>query len=923
MSTAAPARELLGRRDECAELDRLLAGVRAGRSRVLVLRGEAGIGKSALLAHAVAGAAGFRVVRAKGIESEMELPFAGLHQLCGPLLDGLEQLPAPQRKALQTAFGLTAGDAPDRFLVGLATLGLLAAAAEEAPLLCVVDDGQWLDLVSAQTLGFVAHRLLAEQIGMVVAVRGENGAHAFAELPELVIAGLGHHDAGTLLDSVLTGPVDERVHARIVAETRGNPLALLELPRGLTPDELAGGFGLPGAMPLAGRIEDGFQRRLRQLPGEARRLLLVAAAEPVGDATLLARAADRLGIGTEPVAAARASGLLEIGARVRFRHPLVRSAAYRAASPEEKLQVHEALAEVTDPAADPDRRAWHRAQATSQPDEQIALELTRRAGRAQARGGLAAAAAFLERAASLTPDPADRARRALAAARAKREAGALDVALGLLVIAEQGPPDALRSVEVDRLRGQIALDQRRGADAARLLRGASQRLEPIDAPLAREAHLEALTAAIWEGDIDGPPGLRHAAEIARAAPPAPDPPRAVDLVLDGLALRYAEGHAAAVPIVRRALRAVVASDECEGGWLWLAGSRVTGGLALEVWDWETRHALAVRQVEQARRAGALVQLQFALSFLAGNLVAMGELSEARRLLDEDRLIGEATGNPPVALGALAFEAYRGREAEASALLEATIRESAARGQAGALSLARYSSAVLHNGLGRHAAARDAARQALDCDLVGYGTFIAPELAEAAARTGDTALLVAAHEWVAEHTAVTTNDWALAIAARVRALLAGDDDAADHEYRESLARLRDTPLRVVLARGRLLYGEWLSGRGRRADAREQLRTAHEMLDTMGLEAFADRARRALAATGESARKRSVAPSDDLTPQETEIARLAADGLSNQGIGSRLFLSPRTIEWHLNKVFTKLGISSRRQLAGALPGATRAG
>jgi AAA ATPase domain len=714
----SPGPALLGRRNECAELDRLLTSVRSGRSRALVLRGEAGIGKTALLDFLERRASGCRVARVKGVESEMELAFAGLHQLCAPLLDRLERLPAPQRDALRIAFRMTAGEPPDRFMVGLATLGLLAEAAEDEPLVCVVDDGQWLDRVSAQTVAFVARRLLAERIAVVVAVRGESQHHAFGDLPELVVGGLRQSDARALLDSVLTGPVDEHVRARIVAETRGNPLALLELPRGLTPGELAGGFGLPDAMPLAGRIEEGFLRRLQALPDDARRLLLAAAAEPVGDATVLARAAERMGIDAEARAAAEASGLIEFGARVRFRHPLVRSAAYRAAPPPTKQDVHRVLAEATDAGSDPDRRAWHRAQAAPGPDEELALELERRAGRAQARGGLAAAAAFLERAALLTPERARRADRALAAARAKRDAGALDVALGLLVTASEAPPDELRGAEVDRLRGQIALDQRRGGDAARLLRSAARRLEPLDAGLAREAHLEALTAAIWEGDTDGAAGLLGAAEFARGAPLAPEPPRAVDLVLDALAVRYTEGHVAAAPKVRQALDAVLAGDERSGGWLWLAGSRVTGALALEAGDWEARQALAVRQVEQARESGALVQLQYALSFLAGNHVANGELMEARRLLDEDRLIGEVTGNQPVGFSALALEAHRGREADASPLIEATIREAGARGQAGAFSLASYASAVLHNGLERYTAARDAAREAFDCDIVG-------------------------------------------------------------------------------------------------------------------------------------------------------------------------------------------------------------
>nr|MDQ3821817.1 AAA family ATPase [Actinomycetota bacterium] len=408
MGGTHPAPRLRGRRGECEALDRLLANVRAGESRVLVLRGEAGIGKTALLEYLMERASGCRVARAAGVESEMELAFAGLHQLCAPLLDRLGHLPVPQREALSTAFGLSAGEPPDRFLVGLAVLSLLAEVAEEAPLVCLVDDAQWLDHASAATLAFVARRLLAERVGFVFALREPTDDADLTRLPGLVVGGLGDADARALLNSVIKGPVDERVRDRIVAETHGNPLALLELPRGFTPAEVAGGFGLPSTLPLSGRIEQGFRRQLQRLPVETRQLLLTAAAEPVGDATLLWRAADRLGIGADAAAAAEAASLIEIGAGVRFRHPLVRSAIYRSASPQQRRAVHRALAEVTDPERDPDRRAWHRAHATVAPDEEVAVELEHSAGRAQARGGVAAAAAFLERATELTLDPARR-----------------------------------------------------------------------------------------------------------------------------------------------------------------------------------------------------------------------------------------------------------------------------------------------------------------------------------------------------------------------------------------------------------------------------------------------------------------------------------------------------------------------------------
>jgi len=885
----------------------------------VVLSGEAGVGKTALLDYVAGHAAGCRVVRATGVQSEMELAFAGLQQLCKPLLDHLDRLPGPQREALAIAFGLSAGAAPDRFLVGLAVLGLLSDAAGEQPLVCLVDDEQWLDQASAQALGFAARRLDAESVGLVVAARRPSGH--MAGLAVLVVEGLRAGDARALLDSVLTGPLDSRVRDRIVAETRGNPLALLELPRGLTPAELAGGFGFARAAPVSGRVEDSFRRRVQALPGQSRRLLLVAAADPVGDPGLVWRAAGLLGIGAEAAAPAAEAGLVEFGAWVTFRHPLVRTAVYRSASPGQRQDAHRALAEVTDPQADPDRRAWHRAQAAAGPDEDVAGELERSAGRAQARGGLAAAASFLERAALLTPGPVCRAQRLLAAARAKYVAGALDAALGLLVAVEAGPPDPLRAAEVEHLRGQIAALQRRSGDGARLLLSAARRLERLDAAQARETYLEALAVAVWAGDLGFPGGVRAAAEAARAAPRAPGPPRVADVLLDAFALRLTQGYAAAAPAMARAVELVLALDggtDLEAGrGLWLAGAGASQMAAQELWDAESWHTLAARMARFARDTGALVLLQFGLNFLAVPHLLAGELTTAARLIDEDRLIAEATGNPPAAYTAMTLAAWRGREAPAAELIQTTVQEATARGQGRLVSLADYASAVLYNGLGRHDAARDAAWRAFQRDPVGYGPFIVPELAEAASRSGDLALVRTALDWLAERTAVTPGDWPLGIQARIGAFLT-QGDAAERQYRESIDRLGRTRLRAELARAHLLYGEWLRRGRRRADARAHLRTAHEMLDAMGIGAFAERARRELAATGETARKRTVETSSQLTAQETQIAQLARDGLSNPEIGARLFISARTVQYHLGKVFTKLGIGSRSQLDRALPG-----
>jgi DNA-binding CsgD family transcriptional regulator len=923
MATHSPihgrATGLTGRRSEAAVLDRLIDAVRAGESRALVVHGEPGMGKTALLDYLAEQAApDCRVARTAGVQSEMELAFAALQQLCAPMLDHVDRLPVPQGDALRTALGLSAGPAPDRFLVGLAVLSLLSEVAGERPLVCLVDDQQWLDHASAQILAFVARRLETESLGLVFAARVLGSE--LAGLPELMVGGLREGDARALLDSVLTGPLDERVRAQIVAETGGNPLALLELVRGVTPAELAGGLGLPGSAPISGQIEEAFRRRIDALPAQTRRLLLVAAADPTGDPGLVWRAAGRLGIPAEAATPAAEADLVEFGAWVRFRHPLVRSAAYRSAALQDRQDVHRALAEVTDPQLDPDRRAWHLAQAAPGPDKNVAAELERSAGRARARGGLAAAAAFLERSAMLTLDPGRRAQRLLAAARAKRDAGALDAALGLLVAVEAGAPDPLRTAEVEHLRGQIALDQRRSRDGARLLLSAARRLEPLNAESARETHLEALVAAMWAGDLDSPGGLREAAKAARAAPASPGPPRVVDVLLDAFATRLTQGYAAAAPALTRALEMVLALDvgtELEAGrWLWLTGGRASANVALELWDDESWHALAARQVQVFRDAGALVHLQFALIFLARTHLLAGELPAVARLFEEDRLIAEATGNPPVAYTAMTLAAWRGQETYAAELIEAIGREGTARDSGTLINFADYASAVLYNGLGRHDAARGAARRAFERDPMGYGPFVVPELAEAASRTGDRALVRAALEWLSERTRVTPTEWALGIEARVRALLS-EGGEAESLYRESIARLGRTRVRAELARAYLLYGEWLRRERRRGAAREQLRTAHDMLDAMGIGAFADRAWRELAATGETARKRVAETESELTAREVQVARLARDGLSNPEIGARLFISARTVQYHLSKVFTKLAISSRGQLNRVLP------
>src|SRR3954454_4727117 len=927
MADSAPAGLVLrGRRDECAVIDRLLHGAVDGRSGVLLVRGEAGVGKTALLEYAIGWASDLTVLRAVGVESEMELPFAALHQLCAPMLDRLERLPSPQRDALRTTFGLSAGAAPDRFLVGLATLSLLAEVAEERALLCVVDDGQWLDHASVQALAFAARRLLAEHVVMLFAAR--EPSDELTGPPELVVEGLRDADARAILGSVIPGRLDERVTDQLVAEAGGNPLALLELPRELSAARLAGGFGLPGAVSLSGRIEESFLQRLEVLPEGTRRLLLLAAAEPTGDPALLWRAAERLGVtrpGVRPagggggVAIAESAGLIEIDAGARFRHPLVRSAVYRAATPQERRQVHRALADATDAQVDPDRHAWHLAEAASGPDEDVAAELERAAGRAQARGGLASTAAFLERAARLTPDPSRRGERLLAAAGAKRDAGALEAALGLLEAVEAGPLDELGSARVELLRARIALEQLRADDAGRLLVMAARRLEPLDPELSRETYLDALGAGMVN-DVEVAGGARAIAAAVRAAPSGPDPSRPIDVLLDGFATRLTDGYAAAAPTLARALELLVAMDvsnEDAGGWLTCAGSRASAIVAVELWDAEAWHLVASRRVQFARDTGALVHLQFALSFLARSCLLAGEVTAATLMIDEARLLAETTGTPAFVNAPMILAAWRGQEARASELIEATSGEAAARGW----STNAYARSVLYNGLGRHDAARDAALEAFQLDPIAHAPFALPELAEAASRVGDRALLESALEWLSERTGAISSEWALGVETRVRALLS-EGELADSLYREAIAHLAGPRVRLELARTHLLYGEWLRRERRRLDARRQLRTALEMLSSMGTEAFARRAERELAATAERARRRSVETREDLTAQEIQVARLASDGLSNPEIGARLFISPHTVAYHLRKVFSKLVITSRGQLHRVLPDSTTA-
>ncbi|WP_436528964.1 AAA family ATPase [Actinoplanes sp. HUAS TT8] len=977
---------LRGRARERDQLERLIRDVRSGQSRVLVLRGEAGTGKSALLDYLVDQAPATRVVRAAGVEPETELAYSALQQLVAPLLPHLDRLPEPQRVALSTAFGLSAGQPPEALLIGLAVLGLLAEAAVEQPLVVVVDDAQWLDRMSEVILTFVARRLDAESVALVFAARTPADDALLTGLPELRIEGLPEADARALLETVLPGLVDARIRDRIVAETRGNPLALLELPREMDP---AFGFGIPAASAaghtsvaghvtaaghisaaghasVAGQVEDGFKRRIAALPDDSRTLLLAAAVEPVGNVPLLWRAAELLGVSPAAAGPAEAAGLVEIGARVRFRHPLARSAAWHGADPAALRAVHQALAEVTDAIEDPDRRAWHRGHAAIGPDAAVAEELENSAGRALARGGRAAAAAFLERAAELTPEPGRRASRLLAAAQARLASGAAAMVPGLLAAVEQEPLDPIQQATVERLRARIAFVLNTGREIVPPLLAAAGRLESLDPAAARETYLSAVGAAINAGRLGGDdlqravdaaagslpasllalsppdvaasspdvaasspgvaapssnlaassPGVAASADSVAASLPAvaglagtaAAPGGEVEpagLLLAALIVWARNGLAAAVPSFHRALAAVPPDNELDLLWL-------TGMLIHEVWDDEAFQDRTEQAVTFARAAGALSRLPSALTFRSTALIYAGRFADASDLIDEAAALARATGPAPHPASGSILAAYRGRTEEALSLIGELSRDARAGGVGWLLGVAGYSKAILHNGHGDYADAMAAAQEAAGHEDLAVLQWSLGELVEAAARTGATKEAADARDRLAARTGTVDTPWARGTRALADALV---DDAED-AYREAVDQFAASRHKLSLARARLLYGEWLRRANRRAEAREQLRPAYEAFSTMGAEAFAERAGRELTATGETVRKRTTGTREELTAQESQIARLAAAGRTNPEIGAVLFLSPRTVEWHLRKIFTKLGITSRRELPAAV-------
>ncbi len=915
MGGHVPGDELQGRRAECEMLDQLVADVRAGGSRILILRGEPGTGKTALLDYLAQRAAGCRVARVTGVEPEMEMAFAGLHQLCVPFLGRLGHLPDPQRDALRIALNMQAGNAPDCFAVGMAVLSLLSEAATERPLVCVVDDTQWLDHASARVLAFVARHLATTPAAVVFAVREPAGGQDLAGLPEFQLRGLADADARRLLDLTVVGPLDEQVRDRIIAEARGRPRSLLGLTRGVTPGELAGGFGLPSVMAVPGWIEEGYRRQFALLPAATQLLVLIAAAEPAGNPVLVWRAAGHLGVQAGAEEPAAATGLVEFSGRVRFHDPQARVAVYRAATRRQRQIAHRALAETAGSDIRSDQRAWHWAHAVTHLDEDVAAQLACSAGQARVRGGLAAAAAFGERAAELTPEPARRARRALDAAEAKWEAGAPDAARRLLAMTQGVALDQLDWARAELMRARLAARPGHYRDGLLLLLHAARRLEPLDAALAREAYREAFGAALGAGHQGMTDGMTQVAEAVQAAP-APQPPRDTDSLLDALATLVTHGHLAGAPMLKRAVHAFrdIAIPAPEAlPWLpfacWL--SRVA-------WDDESWHAFSARLTELARQAGALAVLPDALQDSTALQLAAGETPMASAMAREADMVAAATGSALRPYGTVLVAAWRGQETETSRLIATGMTDAAVCGDEQRRTALAWATAVLNNGLSRYDDALAAAEQAsTDPADPGVTTWALAELIEAAARTGARERAFTALQRLSAATSAAATDWALGIQARSRALLSSDEHA-ERPYLEAIERLGRTRIRAELARAHLLYGEWLRRQGRRRDARQHLRTAHQMLDAMRLDGFAERARKELAATGETARKRTVETVNELTAQEAQIAGLARDGHTNSEISARLFISPRTVEWHLGKVFAKLGISSRKELRTALPG-----
>jgi DNA-binding CsgD family transcriptional regulator len=886
--------ELLGREQERAALGELVVAARQGRGGALVLRGEPGVGLTALVEHAVRSASDIQVARVRGVRPERDVEFAALHQLCGSMLDRLDALPTRQRDTLAGAFGLAEGRVEDGLPPGLAVLALLSRTAQEQPLLCVVDDAQWLDAPSAEAVAFAARRSERQRIAFAIAVHepGAGPASPFAGIDEREVAGLPPDVAGTLLASALSGPLDAGVRDRLIADTAGNPLALLQLSTELTPEQLAGLAALPPVLPLGDALRARFLGPVRDMPADTQRLLVLAAADPDATSSVLWSAAATLGLSADAAAPAEAAGVLRLGRRIRFRHPLVRLAVYDAAPVAERQRVHAALVDALDPELESDRRAGHRAAASLTPDADVAAELEAVAARAKGHGDYGAAADLLERAAGLTPDAAGRYDRTLAAAQSALAAGALARAAALVDSASAAALDERQRAHAQRLRGAIGVALGQGADRPTVLLRAARALEPLEPRLARDTYLEALEGAVCSGRFGSDGSLSETAGAGRSAPPAPaSQPSAADPLLDGLALLVTAGHAAAVPTIRRGIEALLAADEPR--WLPL------GVLAaLEIWDDEALHDLRSRQAELTPTATAHTPIPFALSHLGDiDAVVSGRFAVTTTSLGPAELIATAWASPA---------------ADARNRLEDCMREAFARELGLHVAFAQLATAVLEIGLGRYEAALSAARAACEEPGLCVVTLALPELIEAAVRAGERAAAVSAVGRLSDRARASGTDWALGMLARSRALLEADA-RAEQLYLEAIERLRRSRAAPQLARAHLVYGEWLRRARRRREAREQLRTARDMFVFMGAPGFAERARGELGATGEHARKRVDAAEDLLTEHEARIARLVCEGATNAAIAAQLFISPRTVEYHLHKAFRKLGVSSRTQLA----------
>ena len=907
---------LLNRRDETVQLNRFADEVLRGHSRALVLHGEAGIGKSVLMQYLRSRFRDEDAIAIAGVEAEQELAFAALHQLCSPMLGRLDRLAAPQASAMRTAFGLVDGPPPDRTVVALATLSLLGEHARDRPMLCTVDDAQWLDHASAQVLGFVARRLRTEAVGLLFAVRstgeGDVDMPELAALPALPVRGLADKEARKLLTLAHVGAADQRIVDRIVAESRGNPLALLELPKGFSPAELTGGFGAVTTTALPERIEHSYRRQIGGATAAVRQLLLLAAAEPLGDPALLWRAAERLGIDPgDQILATGLSGFLNIDTRIRFAHPLLRSAVYRGASAQERRRVHAALAEVTDPDVDLERLAWHRAQAAGDPDEGLAEELEKCAIRAQGRGGPAAAGAFYLRASELSPQPRPKARRLLTAADAYHQAGLPDASLQLLSRLDTSVQSTLEAAQLQLLQARIAFTMGRGSETAAMLVRAAQQLQELDPDLARATYLEALRAAWFSAHLSQGPTVQEIAQEAAQSPPPVKLSGTIDALSEGFIRRYSEGYEAGAKQLTKAIvdfDAIAHGSVEQLGWFWFASTA-----CLDLWDDTSGDSLSRKYVDLTRDTGTMPLLPIALTVRSMMHTFLGDLSSARGLLHELHAVVEGTGVSEVPYADQFLAVWSGDDTTALRLITETARDSQERGEGIGVIAAGWMEALLHNSRGRYDAALRAALPATShSQEMGVLTW-APlvELITAASRLNHVDTAQEALARLSAMAQVSGSDWALGLEARCRALTLSGPEAETH-FVEAVERLGRTTIRGAAARAQLHFGEWLRRQNRPTEARDHLRAAYDTFAAMGAEGFADLAAAELGTVGETVRRRQESQPGELTAQETQIVRLVTEGLSNAEIAVRLFISPRTVEWHLGKIFTKLGVTSRRQL-----------